>query len=601
MGEVAIELEYDDAIDGEELTDAQLKLVEPWVPEPEPYSDLSLIAEQRRKLPKLNPQLKSSDFTHFAFRMPTPDNQGFENFSFLGRKHLLRPYDTPAKRVLMVCARQVEKSTLLGNKALSLCCLIPGYKILYVSPSATQTKTFSNDRIREPIETSPILRAFTTTMLSQNIFEKQFVNRSKITLRYAFLNADRTRGIPAHALYGDEFQDILSDNVPVMEQCTSHAPEDMRRYLYSGTPKTLDNNIEEYRSRRSTQGEWVIPCDSCGSSAGAGRFWNILGEKNIGKKFLICENCGKQINPMHPDAQWAWMIEEAPFESYRIPQLMVPWIDWEELVYNYNHYPRAKFYNEVLGISFDSGLRPLTLQQIRACCNEDVHMGDLKKYAALSHGQDIFAGIDWGTGENSYTVICLGTYMGNKFRMFYFHRFIGEDTEPERQLQKIIEICRTFNVRLIGCDYGGGFVQNDRMLRNFGPERLQRFQYMGRPKRKVEWDGTLTRWKVHRTEAMAAIFNAIKRTTVFEFPRFLEFYNPYALDMLNIYSEYNETLRMTQYDHPAGKPDDALHSLLYCFLVSMIIKPRPDIISPTREEKHIGPRFSNYTGPTYQG
>ena len=46
------------------------------------------------------------------------------------------------------------------------------------------------------------------------------------------------------------------------------------------------------------------------------------------------------------------------------------------------------------------------------------------------------------TGEHSYTVLSLGTYIGNKFRIFYIHRFVGEDTEPERQLQKIEEVCR---------------------------------------------------------------------------------------------------------------------------------------------------------------
>ena len=350
---------------------------------------------------------------------------------------------------------------------------------------------------------------------------------------------------------------------------------------------------------RSTQGEWVVPHD-CQSGEG-GRFWNILGEKNIGKGGLICERCGKRLNPMDKDAQWANMIKEAPFESYRIPQLMVPWVDWDELLYNYEFYPRAKFYNEVLGISFDSGLRPLTMAQIRACCSEDIHMADVAKYVNLSYAQEFFVGIDWGTGENAYTVICLGTYIENKFRIVYIHRYTGEDTEPPKQLAKIIELCETFNVRLIGADYGGGFDRNDTLVRKFGPERVQKFQYIARPKKKVEWDGRLLRWKCHRTEVMSAIFNAIKRGNVFEFPRWKEFAEPHAVDMLNIFSEYNETLKMIQYDHPAGKPDDSLHSILYCFLASMILKPRPDIIAPRREDAHVGFRFSNWGGTTDQG
>jgi hypothetical protein len=594
----------DTGIEGTPLSEEELQKIQfggYWVPEAEQYEDCFEDEFDQYVENDVSPQILPSAFTEYAFRMPTPD--GYENFSFEGRRHLRQIYDTPIRRVLLMCGRQVEKSTLLGNRSLSYCCLIPSYKVLYVSPSATQTKTFSNDRIKEPIETSPVLRAFTTHMLSQNIFEKQFINRSKITLRNAFLNADRARGVPAHMLDIDEIQNILSDNIPVIEQCLSHSPEELKRYVYSGTPLTLDNVIEDYWSNRSTQNQWVVPCDCQGGEGG--RFWNILGEKNIGLKHLICEHCGKQIFPMTPDAQWACSVEydavHTPFEGFRIPQLMVPWLDWDELLYNFEHYGRNKFYNEVLGISYDTGLRPLTSAQIRNCCNENVFMADAHKYQAMGFGQEIFAGLDWGTGEHSYTVLSLGTYIGSKFRIFYIHRFVGEDTEPERQLQKIEETLRAYNVRVIGADYGGGHYPNDFLVRRFGRERVMRYQYAARLSAKVRWEAKLQRWIAHRTEVMSAIFNSIKRGTVLEFPRWKEFKAPYGQDMLNVYSEYNERIRMIQYGHTAGKTDDALHSILYCFLASMITKPRPDVIAPNKDANAVGSVWSSYSGPTYQG
>ncbi len=572
-----------------------------WVPEQLEYLDLSTDDSPGLPAPEAPPEILPSSFTQFAFRMPT--TIGWENFSFEGRRHLFQIYDTPLRRVLLKCGRQVEKSTLLGNRMLSLCCLIPAYKVLYVSPSMTQTKTFSNDRIKEPIETSPVLRAYTNSMLSQNVLEKQFVNRSKITLRYAFLNADRARGIPAHALCIDEIQDILSDNIPVIEQCLSHAPDEYKRYIYSGTPKTLDNIIEDYWSNRSTQNDWVVPCDCKGGEGG--RYWNILGVKNIGKKYLICERCGNRLHPMGGDSQWASAVEwdpvHSPFESYRIPQLMVPWLDWNELLYNYEHYPQNKFYNEVLGISFDTGLRPLTTAQVKANCIEKIKMVDAPKYQRLGFGQEIFAGIDWGTGEHSYTVLSLATYIGGKFRVFYVHRFTGEDTEPDRQLKKIEDILRTYNVRIVGVDYGGGHYPNDFLVRRFGKERIMKYQYVARLSAKVRWEAKLNRWMVHRTEVMSAVFNAIKRGNVFEFPRWKEFQEPFGQDMLNIFSEYNDKIRMIQFGHTAGKTDDTLHSILYCLLASMIVKPRPDIISPNRESPNVGAVWSGYSGPTNQG
>lgn len=913
-------------------------------------------------------QLRPSQFTEFAFRMPrefkeveneteeewearikaledAKQDLNFAPFSFEERPYMRRIYDTPARRVLLMCARQVEKSTLLGNIALCYMSLVPSFKLLYVNSSATQAKTFSNDRVKEPIETSPVLKKFTTQMLSSNILEKQFVNRSKITMRYAFLNADRTRGIPATGLEIDEFQDVLASNIPVIEQCTAHANPRHKRFWYAGTPKSLDNNIEKYWADRSTQNQWVVPHDCKGGEGG--RHWNILGEGNIGKRSLVCNNvkCKQPIHPMADGATWGsqqkMTIDKATgkpvgrvqFDGYRIPQLMVPWKPWSEIVNDYETYPRDKFYNEVLGISFDSGLRPLTRAHIQSNCNDDVRMSDVEKYRSLAYGQPVWAGLDWGchdeetriltkdgfkffrdltdddlvaqwdpgtramtfvkpkartvrawdqpllhfktkagldlmvththrmrttvanrhqwvtesagetaerggninfvghvdwtgaeeesftlpplekspgfsgagvcefkmddwlellgylitegglcrdgarysclkmsqrrsvneetyqkiqsclermrvpfkafpnekttdvnwtiygkqfwqwyqmnvgvtssekriprqflslskrqlrilfdalvagdgylderdgctggafystskklcedfqelcirlglrcivrqhkpaegnraerwramfseggdyyfgtpsekvervpykgkvyccavdsgyivterngcisyqgnTGENTYTVITLATYIGMKFRVFYWHRFEGEENDPPIQLAKICELIEYFNVAMIGADYGGGFDRNDHLTRKFGPDRLMKFQYMARAQKKVALNTKLGRYQVARTEVMSDIFNAIKRANCFEFPRWAELEKPHAEDMLNIFSEYNEKIRMIQYTHNYDNTDDSFHSLLYCFLASMRHRPRPDIIIPRRE------------------
>lgn len=582
-----------------------------WQPEPVIEEDPIALRQLRRRLPKI-PTLKPSQFTQYAFWMPRTekyvDDDGedserviIDRFSFKERPHLFRCYDTPAKRMLLFCARQVEKSTLLGNIILCYMSLVPSYKALYVSPSATQTKTFSNDRIKEPIETSPVLKRFTTTMLSQNIFEKQFVNRSKVTLRYAYLNADRTRGIPAYLLAIDEYQDVLQDNVPVIQQCLSHAPKHLKRQVYAGTPKSLDNHLEYYRANLSTQNEWMIPCEAHGGETG--RYWNILGEKNIGRKGLVCEKCHRLINPSHPEARWVRQVASAPWESYRIPQLMVPWVDWDhDILHNYEHYPREKFYNECLGISYDSGLRPLTTRQLKEICKDHISMSKeaLKTYRALSFNQPVFAGIDWGTGEHSYTVIFLATYVDMKFRVFFAHRFTGEEVDPDVQIARIIELIRYFNVKLIGVDYGGGFDRNYKLIKEFGIARVRRFQYLARStKGKVVWDGKLQRWKVSRTEVMSDIFNAVKRGKA-EFPKWAEFKEPYCQDMLNIFSEYNESLKMIQYKHGPDKPDDSFHALLYVWLVSMFEFQRPDIIAPDLEDED-GFAKKQWPGPVDQG
>lgn len=500
-----------------------------------------------------------------------------------------------------------HNSTLLGNLAITFSAMIPAYRILYVSPSATQTKTFSVDRIKEPIETSPVLRAYASRAISMNVFEKQLRNRSMIRLRYAFLNADRARGIAAYKLMIDEIQDIISDNIAILEHCTSHAPPEHRSYIYSGTPKSLSNTLEYYWANLSTQGEWLVPCDNHTTHTGTGalnraRHWNILTERSIGKTGPICDICRKRIYPNHKDAQWAFQVarsEKTPWEAYRISQLQVPWTKWEDVLYALETSNTDKFYNEVLGISYDTGLRPLTKANILACCSDEPMDLPLEVLLKKYEGKNIYAGLDYGTGEHSYTVLVLGCYVDSKFRIFYMRRFVGEFMQPAPQIREIIRILAKAKVRRIGEDYGGGHHPHDALVRVFGRPRAIRYQYVSKARKKCELKPALARFIVYRTEVMSDVFNAIKRQQI-EFPRWRDIEKPYAMDMLNIHSEYNERRREVDYTHRPDKPDDTLHAILYCFLVSMIDYPRPDILAPTQQNPFTGASISAYSGPIAQ-
>lgn len=554
---------------------------EPEIAEPEEWEYEALI-DDLKELFALSP----SQFIEQAIQIPDPRTRALVPFSFEERPYLERIYNTDSRRTLMMCGRQVEKSTTLGNKAFALACLIPHFKILYVSPSSTQTKEFSKTRLKEVMETSPVIKTWFPERLTDNVFEKMAINRSRITLRYAFLNADRCRGLSADFIKIDEFQDIILDNIPVIEEAASHSP--FKYFGYSGTPKSLDNPIQYYWDTYSTQNEWCVPCDRHGSSKAPGSWhWNILGEKNIGVHGLICDKCGEIINPMHRHAQWVQMGTPDPkfdnFEGFRIPQLMVPWIEWSNILTKYNQYPRAKFFNEVLGMSFDSGQRPLTRSDIFDNCDPKMRLSPefIRELQTKLQGTQIYAGIDWGQDStNSYTVLALGAYIDGKFTIFFIHRFTGAESEPKEQIKKVKRIIKTFKVFRAGTDYGGGFWPNDELMREFGSRRILRYQY-STPSVFVKWDQHLGRFMVHKSEVLSSIFNAIKRRNVFRFPCWKDFSTPFASDMLAIFSEYNERSRMTEYKKSPNTTDDSMHAISLCFLASMIDNPRPDVLIPS--------------------
>lgn len=574
----------------------QPELKEEWDYEPDvgdEYVDEEELARRQAELINVSP----SQFVEFGVRMPDKKAQKHVPFSFKDRRYLVLPYDTPAKRTLYKCGRQVEKSTLLGNKSLAYCCIINAFNVLYVSPTNQQTKTFSQDRLKEPVETSEVLKAWTTSKLSDNVFLKKFINRSQITLRYAYHNADRTRGIPADYILIDEIQDVITDNIPVIEECASHSP--YKIFTYSGTPKSLDNTIEHYWANFSTQNEWAVPCERHGTPNDPSSWhWNILMEDHIGMKGLICDRCGNLIQAMHPMAQWVSMnpgvkkkLQKDFYEGFRIPQLMVPWLEWGEILDKKTKYPRSQFYNEVLGMSYDSGTRPLTRKDIEDNCAAGQLMSEqqLLTFKQQFGGvTQVYAGIDWGTGEGSYTVMSLGAYINGFFNIFWIHRFEGPEIEPAIQLDKIGQVIRYWDVQLVGCDYGGGFDRNDALARTFGKLRIVKYQY-SQPGIKVRYEEGLHRYLVHRTEVMSDIFNAIKRRNVFRFPDFTQFEDPFARDMLNIFSEYSETQRQVQYKHAPDSTDDSYHSILLCFLASMIRHPRPDVLNPMQKTSFSAP------------
>lgn len=529
-----------------------------------------------------------SQFVETAIQMPNPHTRRLESFSFAERGYLQHVYDCQAPRILMMCGRQVEKSTTLGNKMLAYSCIIPHFKTLYVSPSSTQTKEFSKTRIKEMLETCPDLRTWFPPNLTDNILEKKAINRSQITLRYAFLNADRCRGLSADLIALDEFQDLLLDNIPVIEEAASHSA--FRWFIYSGTPKSLDNPIQHYWERYSTKNEWAVPCEAHGTPNDPSSWhWNILGENNIGIKHLICDKCGRQINPQHPKAQWVQTGNPSDsfdiYQGYRIPQLMVPWIDWKNILTKYNQYPRPKFFNEVLGVSFDGGQRPLTQQDIIDNCDATADMSpdSLKEFVRDNPNHRLYAGIDWGQdSNNSYTILTIGGYVDGMFRILFMHRFSGPEAEPKEQIAKIKALIGLFKIHRIGVDYGGGFWPNDELLRQYGSRRVVRYQYSS-PSVFLKYDSDKGRYLVHRSEIMSAVINCIKRRDVFRFPNWRDFQSPFGADFLAIFSEYNERRRVTEYKKSPNTTDDAFHSLVFCFLASMTDHPRPDIIIPNHK------------------
>lgn len=496
-------------------------------------------------------KISNSDFIQKTIRL-----DGHE-WRFRDRPYIFEIVNSTAKRNLLLAARQTEKSTTLSGLMLAKGCLNPNYNMLYVSPTMKQTGVFSRKKIDEPFETSPLLRKnFYPGVKGFRVEEKRLKNFTTFYFRSAFRDADSIRGITADWQARDEIQDILSDVIPVIEACSQKRKH--AQFFNAGTPKTFDNTIH-LEWEKSNQCEWHVKCLKCGH-------WNRLNIDLVllDKPGLWCKKCQREIHTRY--GCWVKARQDSEISGFRLPYIILPTedLDFKELFFKMRNFGTAALMNEVFGESYDYGQKPITLEDMKACCSDSAIIERLPDELTTLQ---TYCGIDWGAGTSGFTVVCVGyPLLDGTFKYLYFKKFIGREAEPENLLPLIAQIIINFNCHIIGADNGFGFGLNDRLKRMI-PSNYTYVTFMhSYIKKFVAYDSAADRYVTNRTEVMTEAFNRIKARKI-EFFRWNDMAD-YAQDYLNINTEYSDRLRQMRYIHT--KPDDSMHSGLYALLGWMI-------------------------------
>ncbi|MEN6550040.1 MAG: phage terminase large subunit family protein [Armatimonadia bacterium] len=526
------------------------------MPHHAPAPSLRKVAPRRAAKVDLSGGAFRGTTSQFVERFLTVDGKPF---SFARREYLRPIYDRAypeSQRIILKTGRQVEKSTSLATKMLALCAQIPFFRSIYVSPSQMQTRQFSTDRVAANAMRSPHLRKlFKGPGASNQVFDKKLVNGAAMYFRYAFLTPDRCRGISGDELNIDEIQDILVDNIPVIRECLSHS--EFKLETYSGTPKTSSNAIEFYWEK-STQNTWMVKCRRCG-------YYSKLDMSVIGDKFMMCARCHRPIYAI--DGQWIRMNSRGTWEGFHVPQLMVSWLPYRELLQKLHDYSTAKFHNEVLGLAYDSGVKPLTEAIMRAACTGGELLQDPSEYV---RGFPVFSGLDWGSGEPnddgecSFTVLALGAmFKPGRLTIFRMKRYTGPEADLQTITTRIGQEFGRFGMVLTVGDWGYGHALNGQLRDSWGVEHVMESEYVTQ-NIPVKYDPASWRLKVDRTQTMSQFIRAIKRGEVefFDWEQFATF----GQDFLNIDAEHNEKRNKIVYSHRPDAPDDSFHAALYCWL-----------------------------------
>ncbi len=502
-------------------------------------------------------------------------------------RHLYPIYNRPSKKILLRFARQTHKSTTVGYKISLPCIKYSNFHSLYVAPTGNQVSVFSDDKLNSALKNSEIIRDnFFDTQTKDQVSYKELRNGSKIYLRSAFHTADSSRGITADMSCIDEVQDIISDHIPVIEQCKSHSLAKWEHLkervphlpmhlfnssMYAGTPKTVENTMEKYWTQ-STQNEWIIKCSNQGCKK-----YNYINEENIGATCLICNKCGKPI--YYENGQWISMNKSGFIEGYRLPQIILNWVNnknnpeaWKtNVIETRKIYPTEKFFNEVLAIAYANARHPLSVADIKNACGDydPIEEDRAFKHPMLDSGI-ITAGIDWGKGDTasgtSYTLLTISVWYKAKHHVVYKKRYTGRMSDAVLQIDDILRIMAKFKVVFTVADTGDGRTSNAILVNKLGAHRFAEIYEHGTIGQKIKWDGERGHYIMNRTRMMTDIIMEIKRKQVvfFKYDQFKD----YQADFTGIYSEYSEQTRMTRYDH--NVPDDAFHSYMFSRIAMMI-------------------------------
>lgn len=487
-------------------------------------------------------------------------------------------YLVEQRDLLLKCSRQVGKTITEHNLTYMESIAYPGFRTLYVSPSKDQTSRYSKSKYGKTLKSSPVLKGLLLDgHESVNVGHHLYGNGSEQWFSYAGDDADRIRGISCDRINYDEIQDIPYDGVvPVINECLRAS---QFKYLtYAGTPKSRENTIE-FLWQMSTQNEWCIVCDSCGT-------WNYyVNLDGIGKKGIVClkKSCGKYVNPYK--GMWVSLNPSGTLSGFHINQLILPenspitarnteqfelrLENWKRILRKLRsgEYSEAAFLNEVVGVSTSSGARLLSLDELEQMCNPDVSLQERPNNPYIgSKYQLVYAGIDWGgngkEGVSRSALSIFGMLPDGSQQMLYHKIYPIEN--PLDSIEHMIATMRGWNVKCIGADAGGGTLANPMLRKAFGWENVYPISY-GNQKAVLEWDSVLHQgcYKANRTSLIDNFAMELKQLKKIKYARHADMETCFK-DMMAIFEEETRTGKKIWQRHPRS-PDDSFHSQVFAW------------------------------------
>ena len=258
---------------------------------------------------------------------------------------------------------------------------------------------------------------------------------------------------------------------------------------------------------------------------------------------LRCPECGErttdaaEVGGSYPNSDWG--------DGYWINHLMVPWLNADEIFVRQAAYDPARFRNECLGLPCALGDHLITREETEACCG-DRRMARIQADVPTEGRHRLIAGIDWGGGTTSATVLVIGYMLRTCIRTS-----CGSNALVPRRSRIAFSTggraCRKFGVKVIAADgAGNGYLYNRLLQNKLGYQAgLWGIIYSTSDQEPIQ-DGTLWKWTVNRSATIGGTFGRIKKQML-HFPRAEEcgtFLDEFVCELAE-YDDHSRTIRYT--------------------------------------------------------
>ena len=377
--------------------------------------------------------------------------------SFANRGYLRKIYASTAQRLVLRCSRQVEKTTLLVNRILHYAVTYPGIQMLLVCPRREQASVFSNSRLMPAITGSPFIRRVLLGRKKRHMQVTELplcqrfgtVHSGCISLRGRRSRTERRRAlrrrIPRHR--GRRSGRTAGDAQPFQTRRrhpNGHAEIDRqslwRAYFGSRPPANGWFRVPVVNETRDSTNACSAPAVSAARNAGSSSTRAAESGSSAIRIRIGGPGTGSIIS-------WCRGSTPTRSENARPPTI------------------RLASKTSVSACHAPLGDHIITREEIEACCSDRPMAKTLADVP--TEGRDrLIAGIDWGGGTTSATVLVIGYMRPDLHSVIVRMERFRPQEEPDRVLDQVAEICRKFGVRVIAADGGGNGHVYNRLLQN---------------------------------------------------------------------------------------------------------------------------------------